>query len=89
MTEIVEKWIDINYDHVPKYCTKCKIQGHNEHDCYVLHLELHPKRKEEVSKGEGEGKEMTNIGKVAETTRWGTEPDKEKVNYNGTTKGWQ
>lgn len=23
--EIIEKWVDINYDHVPKYCSKCKI----------------------------------------------------------------
>ncbi|KAG5602307.1 hypothetical protein H5410_033677 [Solanum commersonii] len=26
--EVVEKWIRIKYDYVPKYCTTCKLQGH-------------------------------------------------------------
>ncbi|KAH0651620.1 hypothetical protein KY290_032943 [Solanum tuberosum] len=28
--ELMEKWIKINYDYVPKYCQTCMIQGHNE-----------------------------------------------------------
>lgn len=31
------------YDHIPKYYDNCKIQGHNEQQCYVLHPELYPK----------------------------------------------
>lgn len=28
--EVVEKWIKIKYDYVPKYCKTCIIQGHDE-----------------------------------------------------------
>ncbi|WMV08972.1 hypothetical protein MTR67_002357 [Solanum verrucosum] len=41
--EIVEKWIDIKYDYLPKYCKSCKLHGHNEKECFVLHLELYQK----------------------------------------------
>lgn len=44
--EVIDKWININYDYLPKYCKKCKLQGHNKHDCFVLHPELHPKKKD-------------------------------------------
>ncbi|XP_049410642.1 uncharacterized protein LOC125873836 [Solanum stenotomum] len=40
--EVMEKWIRINYDYVPKYCKTCMIQGHNEQECYVEHPELYP-----------------------------------------------
>ena len=43
--EVMEKWIKIRYDYVPKYCKTCMIQGHNEEECYVIHLELYPKEK--------------------------------------------
>ncbi|KAK6797434.1 hypothetical protein RDI58_005136 [Solanum bulbocastanum] len=33
----------MRYDHVPKYCKNCKIQGHDEEQCYVLHMDLYPK----------------------------------------------
>ncbi|KAK4706309.1 hypothetical protein R3W88_034132 [Solanum pinnatisectum] len=45
--EIKEKWIQINYDYIPKYCKTCKLQGHNEKECYVLHPELYPKEEEQ------------------------------------------
>ncbi|XP_060211976.1 uncharacterized protein LOC132639554 [Lycium barbarum] len=45
--EIVDKWIKINYDYVPKYYKNCKLQGHNEQDCYVIHPELYPKDEEQ------------------------------------------
>ncbi|KAH0696199.1 hypothetical protein KY290_015827 [Solanum tuberosum] len=35
--EVVEKWIKIKYDYVPKYCRTCMIQGHNEEQCYIVH----------------------------------------------------
>lgn len=51
--EVVERWIKINYDYVPKYCKNCKIQGHNEQQYYVLHPELYPKEDEQTKeKGE-------------------------------------
>ncbi|KAH0712380.1 hypothetical protein KY289_008339 [Solanum tuberosum] len=52
--EVVEKWVRIKYDHVPKYCTNCRLQGHNEHECYVLHPELYPKKMEEIEKELGD-----------------------------------
>ncbi|KAH0669463.1 hypothetical protein KY285_023625 [Solanum tuberosum] len=42
--EVMEKWIRIKYDYVPKYCKNCCIQGHDEQECYVIHLELYPKK---------------------------------------------
>ncbi|KAG5600514.1 hypothetical protein H5410_031884 [Solanum commersonii] len=41
--EITEKWIVINYDYVPNYCKSCKLQGHNEKECFIIHPELYPK----------------------------------------------
>lgn len=40
--EIVEKWVKIMYDYMPKYCKTCIIQGHDEQQYYVKHSELHP-----------------------------------------------
>lgn len=33
--EIVAKWITIKYDYLPMYCEHCKLQGHNEKECFV------------------------------------------------------
>ncbi|KAH0689108.1 hypothetical protein KY289_016466 [Solanum tuberosum] len=44
--EIIEKWIRIKYDYVPKYCMNCRIQGHNDQECYVIHPDLYPKASE-------------------------------------------
>lgn len=51
--EVVEKWIPIKYDYVPKYCTECKLQGHNKKKCYIIHSELYPKKeKKEMAETE-------------------------------------
>ncbi|WMV48459.1 hypothetical protein MTR67_041844 [Solanum verrucosum] len=58
--EVSEKWIKIKYDYVPTYCKSCKIQGHNEQQCYVIHPELYPKKDGEdgeKNKKEGEVQE--------------------------------
>lgn len=66
--EIVEKWITINYDHVPKYCNNCKIWGYDEQGCYVLHLELYPKMEEAgetyKKKAQAEKEEDMKQGKI-------------------------
>lgn len=49
--EIKEKWIDIKYDYMPKYCKNWKLQEHEENDYYDLHPKLYPKEEKE---GEGE-----------------------------------
>lgn len=37
----MEKWINIKYDYMPKYCKTCKLQAYNEKECFVIHLELY------------------------------------------------
>ncbi|KAH0633248.1 hypothetical protein KY284_036034 [Solanum tuberosum] len=58
--EVVEKWVKIKYDYVPKYCQTCMIQGHDEQQCYVVHPDLHPNReKSEYDEGKKvEGKKV-------------------------------
>ncbi|KAH0665113.1 hypothetical protein KY285_026319 [Solanum tuberosum] len=65
--DVVEKWIRIKYDYVPKYCKTCKLQGHDENDYYIVHPELYPKEdkdnKDKVLEGErkddkGKGKDI-------------------------------
>lgn len=34
---IVEKFISIKDDYIPKYYTTCKIQGHDQEQCYIKH----------------------------------------------------
>lgn len=31
-SKVVENWVAIKYDYVPKYCKTCKLQGHNENE---------------------------------------------------------
>lgn len=54
--EIVAKWIDIKYDYLSKYCKNCKLQGHNEKECFVLHSELYPNGEEK--RGDGKAHEV-------------------------------
>ncbi|KAH0655661.1 hypothetical protein KY285_030543 [Solanum tuberosum] len=59
--DVVEKWVVINYDYVLKYCRSCKLQGHNEKDCYIIHPELYPQEENEEEVGkEQEQKGETN-----------------------------
>lgn len=37
--EIKSKWINSQYDHMPKYCKKCCLQGHHE----ATYWNIHPK----------------------------------------------
>ncbi|KAG5630298.1 hypothetical protein H5410_002015 [Solanum commersonii] len=62
----VEK-IRIQYDMVPKYCKQCKLQGHAESDCRVLHPKLRKTMYEEVQGKKGKNDEnahpVTRVGK--------------------------
>ncbi|WMV30685.1 hypothetical protein MTR67_024070 [Solanum verrucosum] len=42
--EVMETWVRIKYDYIPKYCKTCMLQGHDEQQCYVEHPELYPKK---------------------------------------------
>uniref|UniRef100_A0A0V0ITN9 Putative ovule protein n=1 Tax=Solanum chacoense TaxID=4108 RepID=A0A0V0ITN9_SOLCH len=69
--EVVEKWVPIKYDYVPKYCKTCKLQGHNERECFVIHPELYPKEEDEVvviAYGTEKGKELFGGVKGTENT---------------------
>lgn len=60
-SEVVEKCVRIKYDHLPKYCKSCKIQGHDEEQYYVLHPELYlRKEKEEDKSSDDKKKEKDN-----------------------------
>ncbi|XP_070031034.1 uncharacterized protein LOC142173379 [Nicotiana tabacum] len=34
------EWVRIQHDMLPKYCKDCKLQGHDEIECWRLHPEL-------------------------------------------------
>lgn len=55
--EIVAKWVNTKYDYLPKYCKNCKLQGHSENECFVLHPELYPTDIEEYGQTNEEGKD--------------------------------
>ncbi|PHT29725.1 hypothetical protein CQW23_30701 [Capsicum baccatum] len=50
--QIKSKWVQIQYDYMPKYCTKCFLQGHDEASCWNKHPELYDKQKEESKEAE-------------------------------------
>ncbi|XP_060182956.1 uncharacterized protein LOC132612899 [Lycium barbarum] len=43
--------VQIQYDVLPKYCTRCKLQCHNEEGCKILHPELRVVHAEKNDKG--------------------------------------
>lgn len=49
-TSRVEKIREV-YDMLPKYCKKCRLHGHNEEECKILHPELKKKEPTEDEKG--------------------------------------
>ncbi|KAH0743932.1 hypothetical protein KY290_031925 [Solanum tuberosum] len=53
-TETVRsKWQRIQYDHLPKYCTHCRLQGHDMQGCRMLHKQ-EDKKKTFKDKAKGE-----------------------------------
>ncbi|KAH0707961.1 hypothetical protein KY290_009561 [Solanum tuberosum] len=53
------KWIQVQYDHMPKYCKECCLQGHDENTCWSLHPELYESRRIEDKKETCEEKDTT------------------------------
>lgn len=60
------KWIKIKYDYLPKYCNTCKMQGHNEVECWVIHPELH-KRYDDKVEDQDTGREV--VGTAVASTK--------------------
>ncbi|KAK4732458.1 hypothetical protein R3W88_025446 [Solanum pinnatisectum] len=67
--EIMEKWITIKYDYMPKYCKTCKLQGHNENECYVINPELYPQEEKEKQVGEAEKGYERNLNQTKDGQR--------------------
>lgn len=62
----VEK-VKIQYDFMPKYCQKCKLQGHEEQECRVLHPELQKNYEEQmVNESNKEDKVVAHVIKDTE-----------------------
>ncbi|KAF3643159.1 hypothetical protein FXO37_22128 [Capsicum annuum] len=76
--KVVEKWIHIKYDYMPKYCKKCKLQGHNENECYVIHLDLYPK--DDREEGEKQDKMKPQKEKDADDGKEISEDQNDKKN---------
>ncbi|KAK4338781.1 hypothetical protein RND71_040243 [Anisodus tanguticus] len=51
------KWYPYRYDFLPKYCTHCKLQGHDMNGCWKVHPDLLPEKVKEG--GSGVEKEAT------------------------------
>ncbi|XP_060183026.1 uncharacterized protein LOC132612979 [Lycium barbarum] len=57
--------VQIQYDVLPKYCKRCKLQGHDEEGCRILHPQLRRTAVEEVEvEGEIEVKKKVDTGNV-------------------------
>ncbi|KAK4355058.1 hypothetical protein RND71_024029 [Anisodus tanguticus] len=51
------KWYPYRYDFLPKYCTHCKLQGHDVNGCWKMNPDLLPEKAKDG--GSGEGQEAT------------------------------
>ncbi|KAK4371626.1 hypothetical protein RND71_011101 [Anisodus tanguticus] len=45
------KWYSYRYDFLPKYCTHCKLQGHDVNGCWKVHPDLVPEKANEGGSG--------------------------------------
>ncbi|KAK4343232.1 hypothetical protein RND71_036326 [Anisodus tanguticus] len=45
------KWYPYRYDFLPKYCTHCKLQGHDVNGCWKVHPDLLPEKAKEGGSG--------------------------------------
>lgn len=68
--EVRIETVNIKYEYLPKYCSECKLQGHDIMDCRILHPELKTTKVEEKqekranireSKAEGEQNKRDKI----------------------------
>ncbi|KAG5590811.1 hypothetical protein H5410_041325 [Solanum commersonii] len=60
------KWIQVQYDHMPKYCKECCLQGHDEHNCWTIHPKLYDNREGEDQKSE---ERVNEVGTEADQRR--------------------
>uniref|UniRef100_M1DIB4 DUF4283 domain-containing protein n=1 Tax=Solanum tuberosum TaxID=4113 RepID=M1DIB4_SOLTU len=63
------KWIKVQYDHMPKYCKECCLQGHDEQSCWTIHPELYEVKSEEVRQHERQDSMQNRMGTAADQRR--------------------
>ncbi|KAH0649909.1 hypothetical protein KY284_029821 [Solanum tuberosum] len=73
--EVMEKWVRIKYDYVPKYCKTCMLQGHDEQQCFVEHPELYPKKE----KKNVEADDREERGKTQKTNEANQDEEKDNL----------
>lgn len=86
--EIVDKWISIKYDYLPKYCKTCKLQGHGEEECFALCVELFNRKNDSKVEGDKKIKDDKNIKKDKEKAQQDNEEFKEPK-QKGTSPRWK
>ncbi|KAG5568645.1 hypothetical protein H5410_064340 [Solanum commersonii] len=63
------KWIKVQYDHMPKYCKECCLQGHDEQSCWTIHPELYEVKTEEGRQQERQDSMHNRMGTAADQRR--------------------
>ncbi|XP_059289380.1 uncharacterized protein LOC132042890 [Lycium ferocissimum] len=91
--ETRSRWIKIKYDFMPKYCTHCCLQGHDEDGCRVLHPELilgNKEQRDDVNAEKIGNQSATGDGEQADTGKNqlatvgnSKQSGKQPVNWNG------
>lgn len=56
--------VRVEYDSLPKYCKRCKMQGHNKEECRILHPELKRKTPKEGEEHRGVNSNIQTINNV-------------------------
>lgn len=69
MESRIEK-VKIRYDFLPKYCTKCKLQGHDEQECRVLHPKLKIAKENVSQYGELESRAVKEQQGMKKSQQW-------------------
>lgn len=69
MESRIEK-VKIRYDFLPKYCTKCKLQGHDEQERRVLHPKLKIAKENVSQYGELESRAVKEQQGMKKSQQW-------------------
>lgn len=84
--EITDKWIQIKYDYLLKYFHTCKLQGHNEEECFVLYPELFQEDTKQVDKEKDNNKDALKETKTLAEKRDDFQvPKQRNARYRGGT----
>lgn len=74
---VLERWVRIKYNYVPMYCKTCMIQGHDEDQCYIKHLELFKSKQSKDSKADKEEESRKKLEDKGDKVEQGEKPVKD------------